>query len=95
MPSDKIETTVQPSYVNVGWMHIPKAKWQEFPEHGKTVELEYEGKTIKANVELYPREGVRGLRVPPEWLANNFAEKTQLVLTPVEAMKKYRVNVVK
>ncbi len=93
MPSDIIETTVQPSYISAGWMHLPKAKWHLFPRPGETVELEYNGEVIEATVELYPRENVRGLRVPPEWLANNFAEKTGLILTPVEPMKKYRIKV--
>jgi hypothetical protein len=95
MPQDRIETTVQPSYISVGWMHLPKASWRLFPRPGKTVDLEYNGETIKATVELYQREKVRGLRVPPEWLAANFAEKTNLVLTITEPMKKYRVKVAK
>ena len=95
MPGDSIETTVQPSYISVGWVHVPKGKWRLFPRPGKTVELEYNGEKIQAIVELYPREKVRGLRVPPEWLRDNFAEKTRLVITPVEPMMKYRIKVAK
>jgi hypothetical protein len=95
MPQDKIETTVQPSYISAGWMHLPKATWHLFPRPGKTVELEYGGETIQAMVELYTREKVRGLRVPPEWLESNFAEKTKLVMTIIEPMKKYRIKVAK
>ena len=95
MPGDSIETTVQPSYISVGWMHLPKGKWHLFPRPGKTIELEYNGEAIQAVVELYPRENVRGLRVPPKWLESNFAEKTRLVMTIIEPMKKYRIKVAK
>jgi hypothetical protein len=95
MPQEKIETTIQPSYISAGWMHLPKASWHLFPRPGKTVELEYDGETIQAIVELYPREKVRGLRVPPEWLERNFAEKTNLVMTIIEPMKKYLIKVAK
>jgi hypothetical protein len=95
MPQDTIETTVRPSYLPVGWMHLPKASWHLFPRPGKTVELEYNGDTVEATVELFPREKVRGLRVPVEWLAGNFPENTNLVITIVEPMKKYHIKVVK
>jgi len=95
MPQDKIETTIQSSNISAGWMHLPKASWRLFPRPGKTVELEYEEEIIQAMVELYPREKVRGLRVPPEWLESNFAESSNLVMTIIEPMKKYHIKATK
>lgn len=95
MPQDRIETTIQASNISSGWVHLPKASWHLFPRPGKAVELEYNGEIVEAMVELYQREKVRGLRVPPEWLAVNFPENTNLVMTIVEPMQKYHIKVAK